>query len=148
MLTLANATGLIVDTLIDASRLNGVQIEKMWNAISVRALTPTEGPVLYGLAKNVGTVSQLKEFLEADPQGPSNTAEIKKTDSDVFILGWLPRSDLANASEGLRRIRFPWKKFGEDDKLSVWVFNDTGSAMTTGALVKFQTVIAGHWMDD
>ncbi len=146
--TLANQTGILSATLIDASRLNGVQIKKMWAALAVLGRTPGEGPILWGFSRNVGTVTQLKEWLEADPQGPSNTAEIKKTESDVFIMGWLDRPDLAAYGGPLRSVRFPWKSFGEDDQMSIWVFNDSGATLTTGMAIRVETMIAGEWKND
>lgn len=146
--TLADDTGLLADTLVDGSRLNGVQIQKMWAALSFINHTANEGSILWGFSRNVGTVTQLKEWLEADPQGPSNTAEVKKTESDIYVMGWLPETDKVSYGSGLRMIRFPWKKLGEDDTLSIWAFNDSGASLTTGTIVKVQIVISGHWMDD
>ncbi len=146
--TLANQAGILATTVIDASRLNGVQIEKMWSALSILGRTAGEGPILWGYARNVDSATQLQEWLLADPQGPSNSAEIKKTESDVFIMGWLPRADLTEWGGPLQRVRFPWKKFGEDDEMMIWAFNDSGSTLTTGMALRVETMIAGHWMDD
>ena len=146
--TLADDTGLITTTVIDGNRLNGVRIEKMWSALSFIGHTANEGSILWGYSRNLASVTQLKEWIEADLQGPSNTAEIKKTESDIMIMGWLPETDKVSMGQGLRTVRFPWKKFGEDDSMEIWAFNDSGAALTTGTIVKVQTMISGHWMDD
>lgn len=146
--TLANATGLISTHKVDASRLNGIQIEKIWHALGFKGHTVGEGPILYGLAKNLGSITELKEFIEADPSGPANTAETEKTERNIFVMGFLP--DVGEVAYGghMFRQRFPWKTIGEGGTLDFWIFSKAGSAMTTGMTVHSALVISGEWLRD
>lgn len=147
-LTLADDTGLLVTRNIDGAQENGVIVKDMWSCYSFTGHTTGEGNLLYGLSRNVGSVNQLKEWLQANPSGPANVAEMKFADSDVFVMGYLQGMHKVTDGYPMQRMRWPWKKMGEDDEVQFWLFNQSGASLTTGLVIKLSTIMNVLWMDD
>ncbi len=148
---LAAKTAVINATDLDGSLEQGVKIKDMWLALTYTGKTATEGPVLYGLARNLASVTTLKECLENDPQGQDNDAEMEKSTRDVMVLGWLGQAETGADSswfQGMRKIRFPWKTIREGSSLQMWAYNQDSTILTTGGSLTGYFIINGEWMLD
>ncbi len=145
---LVDAIAVIGGTPIDSSRANGVRILDLWMAVSFTGHTVGEGPILYGLGRDLESVTLLKEALEADPQGFSDKDELEKTTRNVMVLGYLSDigSAVSNQWQGMRKIKFPWKLIPEGSDLQVWAFNRSGATLTTGTIVAFDMVVNQEWL--
>ncbi len=149
--TLAAKVALIGGTIIDGSREQGVRIKDMWLHVGWKGKTVDEGPIVYGIGKDLTSVALLKAYLEADPQGIDDVAELQKLAAmKVMVLGNInfASTDSKEQFEGMRKIKFPWKDIDEGSDLQVWAFNRDSGALTTGTSLDFEFVINGEWLHD
>ncbi len=148
---LATVTAVIGGSQVDSSRLNGIRIIDMWLNVTWHAKTDTEGPITYGIGRDLESVTLLKGALEADPQGFADKDENEKLTRNVMVLGVIPTAGVAqqpSAFTGMRRIKFPWKEINEGSDLQVWAFNRDVNTLTTGTIIDFEFVINGEWLRD
>lgn len=148
--TLTDVTGLIAGTKIDSARLNGVQIKKLQMSVAFTGHTAGEGPILYGIGRDLESVALLKEALEADPQGFADRDEIEKCSRNVFVMGYLDDIVKTASDDGhkmeMHDVRFPWKKIPEGSDFQFWVFNISGATLTTGMVVHADWVAQQEWL--
>ncbi len=148
--TLAAKVALISGTQVDSSRSQGIRIKDMWLNVGWKGKTTQEGPIAYGIGRNLGSVALLKAALEADPQGKADSTELQNALLDVMQLGTIGFDSISSGDEQtfMRKIRFPWKMIAEGSDLQVWAFNRDSGALTTGGNISFDFIINQEWLND
>ncbi len=114
---------------------------------SIRGLTSGEVPLFVGFAHNDLTVTEIKEALSANLANPDDIIQKERSRRPVRRAGQFGRSgftdlDLNNGVVVRVPIRFT---VGNSFELDIWVLNESGAALTTGATIEYQGVIYGRW---
>ncbi len=146
LLTLADVTAVIVNTNIDSTREEGVRLKQLKAGQRLTGLTDGEGPLIYGWALNA-TAAEIAEALVADPQFVEDVNDVDVANRKVFPVGIFEMSR-SNASQELREVNFPWKEIPEGATLKWFVFNASGSSLTTGATAHLFASVVQEWLRD
>ncbi len=135
LLTLANQTAILADSALVMTR--GGRLISSRGTISIRDITPGDGPWMCGVMSKALTLALLTGFLEnAGPVSPTEISkmEIATRGSRIRTIGVLtPVGDGSVAAlymdnHGLSGLRFAEESAG----WNWWLYN-LGKAMTTGA---------------
>ncbi len=109
---------------------------------TIRGLTAGEGPITVGVAHNDYTVAEIAEALVATnaiSQGDKIANERSKR--LVRIIGTFGPQGPGNLDDGRPiKTRLNWL-FPVGERPAIFAFNDSGSALTTGASVHFMGTI-------
>ncbi len=138
-----------VNLPIDNARENGTRIKKWRYALTWKDKTSLEGPLIWGFSRGL-TGTEIKEALDADPNGMIDVPATEHGNRDVIPMGMIPAA-VAVASEEqqiLREARFPWKEVPEGTGLQMWVQNYDGSQLTAGWIVTLHSTFVYDWMED
>ncbi len=145
--TLGSATVTGNDSKIDTARAQGFRVLRTEWFIIMDGLTQDEGPILVGLAHDLGA-TEIDECIEADPQRPNDPAVSEKANRPVWPLTYLWRDSAGNGQivdKGV--IKLNWS-IQEGTLLKWWAKNTDASALTTGAIVKIRAKHFGVWLKD
>ncbi len=145
--TLANNTAIIGNTNVDASREQGVRLKQLKAAYLLTGQTGDEGPIIYGWAVEL-TAVEIAEAILADPQDSEDTAARDKANRKVFPMGMFGVSTQIEMNQPLREVKFPWKEIIEGATLKWFVFNASGSTLTTGAIAHLFAATVQEWSRD
>ncbi len=136
---------------IDAARLNGFKVIKSEIFANLHGKTANEGPIMFGLACNM-TAAQIEAALEADPQ--SSVESDEKGDGQMLKpLGIIGKHVTGGSVDP---INFPPSGWSKDVKWSIiegqtllyWVYNMSGSTLTSGATINIFAQHFGVWLRD
>ncbi len=93
-------------------------------------------------------VTEIKEALEADPQSEFDPGESEKANRRLIQWGVIPKDGTETLAQSQDLRAQHWKTYSwkllEEESLTYWVFNYSGSAMTSGMNVRF----TGTWKFD
>ena len=153
---LAARTAVVNATKVDASRRQGMQLSKLKIFFQATSKTANDGPILIGLAKDLGA-AEIAEALEADPQYHEDPGAAERANRQLFPTEVIP-SDCTSyngavnwdsTSSRLRNIGFPSWEIEEGAALFIFAFNQhSGQALTTGTILHWTMVTVGRWLDD
>ncbi len=153
LLTLANET-VLVDDVFGGNLTEDLYVMSVDLNAEIINLTAGEGdPHTCGFAHGDYTVTEIKEALEVQLLGPGSKIEqerarrlIRKT--GIYVAETEAQTKLnlkGRAGDG--QIRTKIKFMVQSGKtLSMWVFNESGAALTTGASVRWQGTVYGRWV--
>ncbi len=126
--------------------------------VTLKGITANEGPLLFGLASNALSVTQIAAAISAN--GP--TSRQQKTDQNeaelpVWVLGSFASLSAtivellkatSSGTDGYVSETIRWT-FGVDASpgYSFWVQNRSGGALQTGGVVTVETKMFGVWTD-
>ncbi len=149
MSTLANLTALIGNTNIDSSRESGVLLKQLKAAYAMVGLTAGEGPIIYGWCLNL-TATEVAEAMNADPQFIEDVNDVDLANRKVFPVGifGMGVNTPLNADLKYQEVHFPWKEIPEGSTLKWFVFNASGSTLTTGATALMVGSVVQVWLRD
>ncbi len=113
---------------------------------AIHGLTPTEGPIQFGIAHGDYTVTEIKEAIEAAPTSQSDKIALERSRRLVRKVG-LFRGEVANESFNDGKIKRVRAKFmlTEGQEAAVWAYNTGGSALTTGSQIDVMGTVYGIW---
>ncbi len=147
--TLAAATAMIGSTKIDATRLQGAKISDIFGRFSWAGKTVGEGPVYYGFSQGL-SLTEIQNVFAADPQSqddPNGDQAMQR----LIVVGEMSLNDAAglDVDDHWHKIMWPssWEVI-EGSTFDVFVFNRDGSALTTGAVLKFNGMLNTEWRQD
>ncbi len=135
LLTLATSTG-----ILEASPVmtRGGKALSLRGCVAIHALTPGDGPFLFGILEKGVSLAQLEAYLEnAGPVSPDvvGKAEVQSRGRILRTLGVLqPEADGSTASLFFENTSLKGLAFSEENAGWSWWLYNLGSAMTTGAL--------------
>ncbi len=114
---------------------------------SIRALTPGEGPIGVGFAHSDYSDAEIAEGLAPVLLGPGNKIEQERSRRLIRRHGMFP-GILAEETQGDGLPKRTTLKFLISDgfALSVWGENQSGAALTTGAVIELQGTVYGRWI--
>ncbi len=148
----ALGAGLVLKTAtkVDASRENGIRIQKLMCAMTFSGKTAAEGPIVVGLASTDLSTTEIKECIDADPQKPDDTPASEQVMRQVMPIWVIGKTETASQNSPYRyeEIPYPWKEVAEGDGLAWFAMNEDGSALTTGTEIEIQGVLIGEWLND
>lgn len=133
---------------IDSSLKNGVRIKKMKYVATYVGHTAGEGPMMLGLAVD-HDATEIKECLEADPQGPLDSPGTEQGNRRVYPLEWWPEQGTGSTAERnhpFKHVRMPWKEIPEGSGINWFVWTD--ALLTTGMVVNIKVVYVLEWLRD
>ncbi len=155
--TLAGNDLISADTLIDGSRSQGFRIVKSNFFFNVTGKTQAEGPVMVGVAANLGS-AKLELIIENDPQSVNEQDEDRGRGvfiMPLFMLGLLTTSLPAGAAGGPQTglpVDVSYGKNGwsipEGEALFIWAYNMQSGALTTGTVISWFAEHFGVWLRD
>ncbi len=147
--TLADVTAIVLNTKIDASREQGVKIRQLKASMSYNGKTASEGPLIVGVAVEL-TAVEIAEAMNADPQRWDDTDAKDKGNRKVFPIWTIPAGVLTgdDRNQKLEEINIPWKIIPEGSTLKWFVFNASGSTLTTGTIVHVHAAAVTEWLND
>ncbi len=137
---------------IDAARLNGFRISKIKCFPKLTGKTTAEGPLMFGIAANM-SAGQIEVALENDAQSSAEDNQIGKGQA-IWPLCMIPKDSTGDAVNGATifppegfEVKLNWSVI-EGKALLYWVYNVSGSTVTTGAVVHVFSQIFGVWLRD
>ena len=110
-------------------------------AVQARAQTEGEIVALY-VAQNGLTQAQVKAAIESVPTNSRNKANLDATRAQVQYLGTISLADGLDLNVPNRLAMFR-----ESIGAEFWVYNPSGTALTTGTLIGGQIWTYGRWED-
>ncbi len=124
---------------------------------SVRALTAGQGdPMTIGLAHSAYTDTEILEGVDVTLTDPDEKIEQERSRRLIRKVGVFHQEgqmdDTFTAMRMMSKygsvvVRTPLRfTVGNDNALSLWVWNRSGSALTSGAVVEFDGNIYGRWL--
>ncbi len=146
--TLAGLSALTGSLNMDAARTSGVILKKFKGAFQLNGLTNGEGPILFGLSKDL-SAAEVTEALNADPQGPGDIPATERGNRKVLPIGFWDENSLVPNGHPymLRDLHWPWKELKENEGIQFFVFNMGSSALTTGGAATMQWTAVQEWFD-
>ncbi len=145
--TLAANTVLSADLLGSAlaEDLFVISVDGLW---TVRGLTAGEVPLGVGLAHGDYSVTEILENLEIEVISPDSMIEMEKAKRKVRRVGTFAEGGVTDMSLNDGKPIRSIMKFtvGNSQNISVWVRNNSGSALTTGATLQLNGTIFGRWL--
>ncbi len=152
--TLGNDTVLTVDVF-------GGNLTEDFYAISadlssqIIALTAGEGdPTQCGWAHGDYSVTEIKEGLEVELLGPGNKIQQEQSRRLIRRIGMFVGNFLGThvvmklqgrSGEAMVRTKLKFV-INSGKSLNLWVHNKSGSALTTGASLRFSGTVYGRWL--
>ncbi len=135
-------------TKIDAAQSNGFRVKRVRAALAYEQKTADLGPIVIGFSRNL-TSTEVKEALDADPQGNNDIPETEQGNRAVWPEWLVPASGSTDNREHVKfeDIYWPYKEADEDSQFSAWAHNIDGATITAGLIV-IQIVWYGDWMRD
>ncbi len=116
---------------------------------SLRAATPTEGPLEWGIAEASLTVTEIAEALDAAPTHKHDIPATEHAARRVRSLGTFP-VEVANEispADGTRVFaRLNWRVAANSSFPQVWTRNRSGAVLTTGAIVENDLIYHCKWL--
>ncbi len=116
--------------------------------VTFRGATATEGPIQFGFNNGDLSVTEVAEALDAAVTSESDIIAKERVRRPVRRIGQV--SDMhAGGGEGFndgkpKRVKLRFS-LANAIQIEGWVRNQSGSALTTGAIVEWQGTIYGHW---
>ncbi len=149
---LANGTGILATTRIDAARLQGCIPRKIRYAVEWRGKTTLEGPLIYGITDD-NTAAQVSAWFIADPQIQDEAAEAERSLRHNLILGYIPFVATTNQQnqvemDFIREDQWPGWWVREGEALNFFVAHIGAGSVTTGLLLDGFLEIIGDWIDE
>ncbi len=97
-----------------------------------------EGPLIIGVAHSDYTAAEIEEWLEASASWAKGNKiaqeQARRKCRQIGIFGSVDETDILNDGKPLRvKLGFPIES---GSGLQLWVFNDSGSTMTTGTTIE------------
>ncbi len=153
--TLGNVTVLLND-LLGANLTEDFYGISMDLSAQVIDLTAGEGdPMILGIAHGDYNITEIKEALEVKLLGPGNKIEQERSRRLIRKIGtFLSNSSDAGATvlklfgrggAGITRTKIKFV-IQSGKSINLFVYNQSGAALTTGGLLKFQGTIYGRWI--
>ncbi len=143
------AGGVVLGAIkIDASQQNGFRVKKVRAAVSYEQKDTVKGPIVVGFAASSLTLTEVKECLDADPQGPDDIPAADQANRKVWPVWMMPAAtelDNRNIRE-MVEIYWPYKEVAENVPFQAWAQNIDGSAVS--ALIVIQMAFYGIWLRD
>ncbi len=150
--TLAAKTAIAGDLAFTATTA-GWLMKQARQFVTVNGVTIGEGPILIGIARGDATAAEISlAMIEANTSGPQDTTQ-RRTESDSWIVlqnsveQLIPNGDgTSHTSSG------KWISFGKGipyAETSGWqsfIYNASGSALTTGARADGDVHYRGVWL--
>ncbi len=115
--------------------------------VSSRGVTGGEGPLQFGLASQELSVTEIKEYLDANPTSQTDVPAIEHSKRRVRIIGTIPAVATEEVYNDGRtvRVRTGWIVPAGKSIAQFWVRNRSGATLTTGAIILTQEVHHGNW---
>lgn len=145
--TLAAKDVISAATKQDGSRAQGFRFLKSEVFVAANGLAAGEY-IMVGLSGPTMDAVEVEEAIEADPQSPDDRSPVEHAMRPYWPLCILGGE--AN-SGGMTIWQGEWKprwSFTESVALSVWVYNLTTGALTTGCVVNVFMKHFGVWLND
>ncbi len=151
--TLGNVTALLTDVFGNSLTEDLYAISGDISA-QVIGLTAGEGdPLNFGFAHGDYSVTEVKEALEVKLLGPGNKIEQERSRRLLRKIGSFMADTVSHVTMklygrgGAGQTRTKIKFMIQSGKtLNLYVYNNSGAALTTGASIKFQGTIYGRWV--
>ncbi len=148
----AMALGTLADETVQATGLTPVFGEDIY-IISVditaiiRDLTGGEVPLYIGLAHGDLSVGEILEALNAEVINPDDIIARERARRPVRKIGGFADGIGVNLSlnDGRKIRQKVGFSVGEGFSLDVWIKNQSGATLTTGAILEIDGVIYGRW---
>ncbi len=117
-------------------------------AWTIRLLTSLEGPVALGLANGDLSVAEIKEAINASPVSRSDIIAREQARRPIREVGQVSADSdggVLQLNDG-QPVRTSVKMYlAEGTELNAFAFNQTGVALTTGAIVRIWGTLYGTW---
>ncbi len=122
-----------------------ISVDALW---TVRGLTAGEVPLGVGLAHGDYTVAEILENLEIEVISPDNLIEMEQAKRKVrrvatFAEGGVTDMSINDGKPMRTRMLFT---VGNSQNIAVWLRNNSGAILTTGATLQLNGTIYGRWL--
>lgn len=146
--TLANVTALGQDgqlTLAQDVRISSIDIRA-----AIDGLTVGQGPLVMVLADEGYSVTEVKEFIEAQPASENDIPSIEHSRRKIRYLGSFSGATaneiLTNDRGGQKhKVRLNWPVAAGRTMPQILAYNDSGALLTTGALIRANCIYHCKW---
>jgi len=134
---------------IDALQENGFMIRRVRGAMTWFDKTTTLGPMIVGAFTGSLTSTEIKEAVDADPQGAKDTPATERANRKLWPIWLVPAGIALNSEEQSKYedIYWPYREKEEGESMGVYVQNIDGTTITA-ATVTVAMVFFGEWTRD
>lgn len=137
----------IEDTILGSlsEDLQVISIDAVW---SVNNMTSGEKPITVGFAHGDYSVTEVKEYLEANITNPDDLVAYERIRRKIRRVGSagmaLETDEVLNAGMSIKTpARFV---VGSGNTLKAFAYNRSGSVLTTGGYVRWDGMLYGRWL--
>ncbi len=144
-LALSNlVAGTAIATAVSASAENGYRVTSCDTVWTFDDLVEDEGPVTVGYAHSDYSVTEIKECLDSNASiNVGNMIAREQANRLVRVVGSFSKTGTINDGRRIKT-RLNWK-FGEDDLLNIFAYNEATGSITTGSRLH---VVGDMWIKD
>ena len=147
---LATKTAVQGASKIDASRAQGFRLLKTQYWVEVIGKTNDQGGIIVGLSHNL-SVTEIKECIEADPQGSKaiHRPESEASSRPIWPLVLIPSTvtSIEDKLVAMGELKPGWSA-PEGSTFNWFAFNLSTGTLTTGTQVKIFAKHYGVWLKD
>ncbi len=114
---------------------------------SIVDLTAGEVPLIFGVAHNDLTVSEILEFLDSELTDPDDLIQKERSRRPVRRIGVFSKGSVSEIelNDG-KKIRQTMKfSVGDGHNVALFIANRSGATLTTGAGLKVSGTLFGRW---
>ncbi len=121
----------------------GISVDTLWG---IRGLTAGEGPITVGWAHGDLSTTEIAEALVAEVNDPSDIIARERARRPVRRAGIFSAITVDQTLNDGTLIRTPLRfSISIGKTLVFWAMNQSGAALTTGAILEVQGVVYGRW---
>ncbi len=159
---LQESAGISLGTLADRTAVKGTAFGLTEDVVKVKSeyfvhlddLPVDDGPCFFGICDENLTVAEIKECLDQDgPKGPELREETEQASRPVFLICQLGYGETGVAgaltivpNNGMPIVRTHKWVYRSATGWNHFAFNDTGEALATGGVIRFQAKHYVRWI--
>ncbi len=145
LLTLGNGSALSLN-LLNAVFGEDIYIISLDILLTLVNGTAGEVPIIVGLNHSDLSATETVEALVAEQTDPDDIIAKERARRPVRKIGSFGENDTDQVMNDGRKIRQTVKmSIGDGHNLDIFGFNNSGAALTTGAIIKFDGTLYGRW---
>ncbi len=141
--TLGNGGTILLGLMAITGQFKVVAADLLW---AIDNLTAGEGPIQAGLSNGDLSTTEVQESLDSSPTSESDIIARERARRPVRSIGVFPGNDTHEVLNDGRMMRTKFfTQLAEGDSLMAFVRNQSGAALTTGAVLRVQGRVYGYW---
>ncbi len=112
----------------------------------LRDFTAGQTPIRFGVAHGDLSIAEIDEFNVAELSDPDDIIQKERSRRPVRKIGafWGSEDNVQFNGGKMTRVKLGFS-VGDGHALNMWVKNQSGAVLTTGAVLEFDGILYGRW---